>query len=300
MSNLKEPIERTAEREITISRVLNAPRNLVWEVWTNPHHIKHWWGPNGFTNTIFEMDVQPGGSWDLVMHGPDGKDYKNKSVYTEVIKPEKLVYDHVSAPKFQFSVTFTEQGKKTLISIQMLFQSVEQKAKVIKQFGAEEGLKQNIDKLEAFLEKTREELVITRIINAPREKVFKAWTDPIELAKWWGPKGFSSPVCEADARPGGRIYIDMKAPDGVVYPMDGEFHEIKTPEKLVFTAAALDENNKRLFDALNTVTFIEENGRTKLTLHVVVSNIRSEGKHHLDGMNQGWNESVDRLVQLVQ
>ena len=147
----------TASRELFISRVFNAPRELVWKVWTEPEHIKQWWGPNGFTNTIFQMDVKPGGVWDFIMHGPDGTDYKNKSVYKEVVKYEKLVYDHVSGPKFQFTVTFKEQGKKTLISIQMLFETVELRDQTVKTFKADEGLRQNMEKLQVYLEKIVEE-----------------------------------------------------------------------------------------------------------------------------------------------
>ena len=147
----------TANRELVISRVFNAPKELVWKVWTEPEHIRQWWGPNGFTNTIFQMDVKPGGVWDLIMHGPDGTDYKNKSVYKEVVKYEKLVYDHVSGPKFQFTVTFNEQGKKTLISIQMLFETAEMRDQTVKTFKADEGLRQNMEKLEVYLEKIVEE-----------------------------------------------------------------------------------------------------------------------------------------------
>jgi len=147
----------TANRELVISRVFNAPKELVWKVWTEPEHIKQWWGPNGFTNTILQMDVKPGGVWDLIMHGPDGTDYKNKSVYKEVVKYEKLVYDHVSGPKFQFTVTFKEQGKKTLISIQMLFETAEMRDQTVKTFKADEGLRQNMEKLEVYLEKIVEE-----------------------------------------------------------------------------------------------------------------------------------------------
>ena len=147
----------TANRELVISRVFNAPKELVWKVWTEPEHIKQWWGPNGFTSTIFQMDVKPGGVWDFIMHGPDGTDYKNKSVYKEVVKYEKLVYDHVSGPKFQFTVTFKEQGKKTLISIQMLFETVELRDQTVKTFKADEGLRQNMEKLEVYLEKIAEE-----------------------------------------------------------------------------------------------------------------------------------------------
>lgn len=78
----------TADREIVISRLIHAPRELVFKVWTDPKHVAHWWGPNGFTNTIHEMDVRPGGVWRFIMHGPDGVDYPNKIVYKEVVKPQ--------------------------------------------------------------------------------------------------------------------------------------------------------------------------------------------------------------------
>src|SRR5436189_119282 len=96
----------TTDRELNISRLLNAPIELVWEVWTNPKHIKNWWGPNGFTNTITKMKVEPGGEWDLVMHGPDGTDYKNKSIYKEIVKHKKIVYEHISGPKFLATIEF--------------------------------------------------------------------------------------------------------------------------------------------------------------------------------------------------
>src|SRR5678816_2044021 len=75
----------TKDRELLLTRLLNAPIDLVWEVWTKPEHIAQWWGPNGFTNTITTMDVHPGGEWDLIMHGPDGIDYKNKSVFKDCL-----------------------------------------------------------------------------------------------------------------------------------------------------------------------------------------------------------------------
>ena len=87
-------------------------------------------------------------------------------------------------------------------------------------------------------------LTLTRTLNAPRSLVFKAWTDPKQLAQWWGPKGFTNPVCELDLRVNGEIRIDMRAPDGKVYPMAGAYREIVEPERLVFTAAALDATGK--------------------------------------------------------
>jgi uncharacterized protein YndB with AHSA1/START domain len=143
----------TQDRELRISRKLNAPVELVWEVWTNPQHIANWWGPNGFTNTITKMEVTPGGEWDLVMHGPDGTDYKNKSIFKEVIPFKKIVYEHVSSPSFVATVEFEEQGEQTLINWHMLFATAEQFIQVVKTFKADEGLKQNIDKLNVYLEK---------------------------------------------------------------------------------------------------------------------------------------------------
>ena len=141
-----------ADREICISRLFNAPVELVWEVWTNPEHIKNWWGPNGFSNTITKMDVQPGGEWDLVMHGPDGTDYKNKNLFKEVVKHKKLVYEHISGPKFLATIEFESRGDKTFIHWRMLFESKEQLIQVVKTFKADEGLKQNVEKLEVYLQ----------------------------------------------------------------------------------------------------------------------------------------------------
>lgn len=288
-------------KELSMSRLINAPVDLVWKVWTDPEHIRNWWGPNGFTNIISKMEVKPGGEWDFVMHGPDGRDYKNKNVFKELVKNEKIVYDHVSAPKHQSTITFNKKGNKTLVSIQMIFETAEERDNTVKTFKADIGLKQNVYRLEAYLKKVsaEKEMTLSRIINAPREMVFRAWIEKDQLEKWWGPKDFTNPVCDVDFVPGGNILIHMQAPDGTLYPMNGEFHEIVEPEKIVFTSAALDKNGNRLFEVLNTVTFDDEKGKTKLTLHAAVSHITDEGRPYLDGMNEGWNQSIDRLNDLV-
>ena len=148
---LKEK-SNTAERELKVSRLLNAPIELVWEVWTNPDHLKNWWGPNGFTNTISQMDVKPGGEWNLIMHGPDGTDYKNKSVFREVSRYKKLVYDHESAPKFTATIEFEERGEQTFLQWTMVFRSREEFIQVVKTFKADEGLNQNVEKLNSYVQ----------------------------------------------------------------------------------------------------------------------------------------------------
>jgi uncharacterized protein YndB with AHSA1/START domain len=144
----------TKDREISITRTLNAPIDLVWEAWTTPEHIAQWWGPNGFTNTISKMDMQPGGEWLLVMHGPDGTDYKNKSVFKEIIPHKKIVFDHV-APNFTATIEFEAQGDKTFLKWHMLFESAELFIQVVKTFKADEGLKQNVEKFQVYLDEMK-------------------------------------------------------------------------------------------------------------------------------------------------
>jgi uncharacterized protein YndB with AHSA1/START domain len=141
----------TADREIVTTRLFDAPRELVFEAWINPQHVAQWWGPHGFTNTIYEMDVRPGGVWRFVMHGPDGVDYQNKIVFVEIVKPELLVYSHVSGPKFRMTVTFEDHGGKTMLTMRMLLESAAEREKVVREVGAIEGAKQTLERLAAHL-----------------------------------------------------------------------------------------------------------------------------------------------------
>ena len=147
---------------------------------------------------------------------------------------------------------------------------------------------------------TNRELVITRTFDAPRELVWKTWTDPKHVAQWWGPKDFTNPVCELDVRPGGAILIHMRGPDGVVYPMKGEFNEIVPPERLVMTNGAVeDEAGNPQLVVVTTVTFAEHEGKTTLTVQAVVTKAAPEAEGALAGMEEGWNQSLDRLANYV-
>jgi uncharacterized protein YndB with AHSA1/START domain len=144
------------------------------------------------------------------------------------------------------------------------------------------------------------DLVITRIFDAPRELVFKAWVVSKQLARWWGTHGFTNPVCELDARPGGAIRIDMRGPDGVVYPMKGAFHKIAEPELLVFTSSAFDdEQGAPQLKILNTITFIGLGDKTRLTLRVDVVRSTPPVEAALAGMEEGWSQSLDRLADVL-
>ncbi len=136
-----------------------------------------------------------------------------------------------------------------------------------------------------------EALVLTRMFDAPRELVFRAWTDEKQLAQWWGPHYFTNPVCKLDVRKGGAIHIDMRGPDGTVYPMFGTFHEIAPPERLVFTSTAIDGK----LEILNTITFDDVEGKTRLTVKALVVKAEAEAEFAIAGMKQGWTESLERL-----
>lgn len=189
-------INETANRELSITRLLNARPELVWEVWTKPEHIANWWGPVGFSTTTHEMNVKPGGVWRFMMHGPDGRDYPNKIVFIEVVKPELLVYKHTGEEdtedvKFHVTVNFEKQGNKTKLSMRSLFESPEELERVVKEYGAKEGMKQTVNRLEEYLESKQPDqlidgvIVIERNYNAPIEKVWKAITDKNEMKKWY-------------------------------------------------------------------------------------------------------------------
>jgi uncharacterized protein YndB with AHSA1/START domain len=139
------------DREIANMRVLNSPRELVFKAYTDPKHLVNWWGPKAFTNTFQEFELKPGSVWRFIMHGPDGTDYQNKMVYEEIVKPERIVMQHVSSPQFQVTVTLDDLGGKTRVTFRMLFDTAEECAKV--KVLAAEANEQNFERLEVELAK---------------------------------------------------------------------------------------------------------------------------------------------------
>ncbi len=155
-SNSAEQSLKT-DKEMIFSRVVNAPRELVWEVWTRPEHIEKWWGPDGFTITTKQYDLIPGGVWLHTLHGPDGKDYPNKVVFIEIIKPEKLTYRHTDDDKgvepirFHVEVTFTEENEQTRITMHSIFETAEMLQLVVDVYGAYEGAIQHLARLRDYI-----------------------------------------------------------------------------------------------------------------------------------------------------
>jgi uncharacterized protein YndB with AHSA1/START domain len=141
----------TQDRELLLTRVLDAPVELVWEAWSQAEHLAQWWGPNGFTNTIEKMEFQPGGAFDMVMHGPDGTDYVNKSVFREVVLHKRIIYEQTTWPHILATIEFQAQGDKTHLRWHMLFASAEVLREAAIKHKAGEGLKQTTEKFNTFV-----------------------------------------------------------------------------------------------------------------------------------------------------
>lgn len=150
-------------------------------------------------------------------------------------------------------------------------------------------------------ESIRRETILTRLFRATIEQVFDAWTDPLQVQQWWGPKAFNNVVYDWEARPGGLIRMDMIGPDLSIYPMHGNFHEVCEPERLLFTSLAFtgSDGNPQL-EVLNTLIFLPHGHSTRLTLQAVVIRARPEVNPSLESMEQGWTESLDKLEKLLQ
>ena len=295
----------TSRREILVTRVFDAPRELVFKAWTDPKHLAHWWGPNGFSITTSEMDFKPGGVWRFVMDGPDGRDYQNEQVYVEIAEPERLVYRHASDPQFLMTVTFAEDAGRTKLTARMVFESAGLRDKTVKAFGAVDGLRQTLGRLGEYVTQMKgssamtlkaevtlgdRELTISRVFDASRPRVFNAWSEPEHLKRWFAPNNFTIPVCEMDFRDGGKFRFCMHglANDHWV---NGFYREIVRPERIVWTGTMEHDDNT----ILTMVTFGDLGSTTRLTVHQTYS-IETDSTR---GARQGWTETLEHLGEFL-
>ncbi|MCH8618248.1 SRPBCC family protein [Undibacterium sp. TS12] len=310
-----------ADREILISRLLNAPRELVWNTFTNPEHIGQWWGPDGFTTTTEVMDVRPGGIWKHVMHGPDGTDYPNYSVFTEVTRPERIVFrhgDHAdNVDQFTATWTFTEENGQTRVTIRMLFPTADARNMVVRQYGAIQGGHQTLARLGAHLADSNtpmeatgsKDFVISRVLKAPRSLVYAAFTEQEHMARWWGPAGCQLFGTSMELRPGGSYHFGMRMPGG--FTMWGKFayQHIVPAEKLIFLHSFADEAGNLARNPMDpdwplelssTFSFEDHAEGCLLTIrwalldNATEKEIATFNAAHAD-MNQGWAGTIDKL-----
>lgn len=335
MNQVKGGASSTADREIILSRIFDAPQELVWKVWTDPDHVPRWWGPQGFTTTTKHMDVKPAGVWRYVMHGPDGRDYQNVVSFLEVVRPQRLVYKHggekdTEPVNFTVTVTFEkagDSGEKTRLTMRSIFPSKNAREFVVREYNAIEGGKQTLARLDEYLARAagsndrpaspaaNSEFVISRVFQAPRDLVFKAWTEADRLGKWFGPKGVTIPTCTIDLRVGGIFHYCTRTPDGKDMWGKWVFREIVKPERLVFVVSFSDENRGITRHPLNpewpiailsAVTFVEHAGigrGTVVTVRWSALNPTEVERKTFDtgheSMRQGWTGAMDQLTEYL-
>jgi len=287
----------TSNREIVITRIIHFPRELVWEAMTNPKHVVNWWGPRGFTTTIEKMEVKPGGVWKHVMRGPDGAEYPNHSTFTEVTKPERLVYVHaghkVGGPGIHFVSTwsFDELAeRKTRVTIHHVFPTAEMREMVVKDFGAIEGGKQCLSRLAEFIIRKGEPLVVERVLNAPIAKVWTAITDRNAMAKW----SFDL----SDFKPEfGCEFAFVVEHEGKKFDHRCRVTEVVPDRKLAYTWRYEGYDG----DSLVTFELFDEGGKTRLRLtHEGLDNFPRLPEYDRSNFAKGWNGIADELKKFVE
>lgn len=145
------------DRTIVTIRTFNAPREIVFSAWTNPELLKSWWGPKAFTNKFYEFDLNQGGNWKFTMHGPNGGNYENESVFVEIKEPERIVLHHVSNPQFLLTASFEEEdSNKTKLVFEQQFNTVEEYNKI--KVYAVDANEENMDRLEEVVKHQTEKI----------------------------------------------------------------------------------------------------------------------------------------------
>jgi uncharacterized protein YndB with AHSA1/START domain len=301
-------VERSRS-ELVITRTFDAPRSLVFSAWVDSKRLAQWWGPEGFTNPVCEVDARPGGAIRVDMRAPDGALYPMTGVFEEVLEPERLVFTSGAPgedgqPMFEIrnTVTFAERDGRTTVTVKaQVVRSTPAAAPHLE--GMDVGWNETVDRLDAYTRAAGEdtadrEIVITRLFDAPRERVFAAWTDPEHLARWWGPEGFTTTTHEMDFRNGGVWRFTMRGPGGVDYPNRIVYDEIAAPERLVYFHGGGGEREGPDFEA--TVTFLAEGRKTRLIMRSVFPTAAARD-HVVKEYKavEGGNQTLGRLAEYL-
>ena len=300
----------SSDREIILSRLIDAPVERVWRAWSDSAEIVKWWGPHGFSDETKTREFKPGGIWKHTMIGPDGGRYPNAARYDEIVAQKSLSYtigggkEGEVGVNFKATVTFVAKGNQTEITMRSVFPTAAMRDKVVREYGAIEGGKQTLSRLNAHV---TGQFVIFRLVDALRERVWRAWTDPKEMAAWFGPKGSETTHSDLDFRVGGSYHYAMKS-GGVEMWGLASYQEIEEPVKLVYVQQFSDKDRglgahpmaptwpKK---TLTTVLFQDFGPKTLITLYwapidASAAELETFAKG-MDGMKGGWGGSFDRL-----
>jgi len=306
--------------ELYITRVYDAPVKMVWDAWVDPKQVAQWWGPRGFTLTTKSKDVRAGGTWVYTMHGPDGVDYPNNTVFHEVEKYSRLVYDHGSngdsPPMFRVTVLFSEVAGKTKMEMTMTLPTAEALVaakKIIKDAGGNSTW----DRLAEYLamESSRKDIfVINRTFDAPLNLMFEMFTEPKHFSQWLPPAGFTMKYLKAEIKPGGTSFYCMSGAGDVKMYGKATYHEVIKPNRIVYSQIFCDENEKVTRHPMaptwpetmhTTITLeAEDSDKTRVTITWEVEGAatpveRDTFSKAKGGMTQGWSGSFDKLEEYL-
>jgi uncharacterized protein YndB with AHSA1/START domain len=311
---------KSRSNEIRISRVYDAPVKTVWDAWTDPKQVAQWWGPRGFTLTTHSKDLRPGGHWAYTMHGPDGTDYENKTIYHEVEPCARLVYDHGGnddrAPLFHVTATFAEVKGQTRLELRFTMSTAEE-AERTRQFIKKAGGESTWDRLAEYLAEGstgKRMFVINRSFDTPIDTMFRMWTEPAHLSSWLAPTGFTMEYVRADFRPGGSTMWRMTDGRGLTMYACAEYREITPPHRIVYIQNFCDESASLSRHPLaptwpaymlTQVTLTEEGpDRTRVTVEWEPYGGATPAEIDTfvagrTGMTAGWTGSFDKLEEVL-
>lgn len=304
--------------ELTITRVFDAPRELVFRLWTEPEHISRWWGPHDFTVPHAEFDARPGGRLRIDFRGPDGEVFPNYGEVREVSPFDRLVFtaeyrhggDRLLVGSL-VTVTFREEGAKTRVTIHAQVYHAEPEA-ADSLAGMEEGWTQQVEKLELAaldaahgrpkrltiaLPQGRPYMLMTRMLDAPRALVWECMVRPEHFANWWGPRSYTNEITAFDPRPGGKWRVIQRDGEGREFIFRGEFRELVAPERLVWTFGM--ENMFEGIEAVETYILEDAGDRTRYTAISRFPSVEARDGMAATDMEWGANESLDRLEELA-
>ncbi len=292
----------TMVREVTITRVFDAPREAVWRAWTDAEQLKRWFMPHGFTVPECSVDLRPGGALRMVIHGPDGSESTSLGEFVEVDPPARCVFTETAfegALAVRNTVTFEERGGRTELTLhaEVTKASEELRGPLA---GMEEGWLQSFEKLDALLtgseiDRTSRSVIATRVLDAPRERVWKAYTDANQLSKWWGAPGATIQTHEIDVRPGGVWRATLRFPHAS-FEQTITYLAVQEPQMLAYLYGAPNEPGH----AFTMVELGDEGGKTTVT--VTINFASAEERRRMveeGGAQQGLEAALDALATHV-
>lgn len=331
------PAGGKARAHFVLTRLFEAPPAVLFEAWSKPEHLGHWWPPPTFTLPTCEMDFRRGGTFRQCMRSPEGRDYWSHGTYDEVAAPRRLVFttllDDEPGHQVHTEVTFAEQDGRTRLTVRESFDDTPMTRYALA------GLSACFDLLEAYLvakgdelreatggpgpERLRDQrqtsvssqaaasrpelelildpakptIVTRRVVEAPRSLVFEAFTRPEYLSRWMGPRTAPMILCQMDLRVGGNYRFVHRALDGQRFGFHGTYREILPPERLV-RSFVFEWMPEH--EALETLLLEERGGKTTITTITVHKTLEGRDAHFAGGrMAEGMEEGYARLDELL-